>query len=62
MLFVDHHASKYIRGSAPHFNDFKKFVTLLYKGLFYSVNNLKGPSEEFIKKKKIILPEPNGKK
>jgi len=26
--------------------------------LYYSANNLKGPSEEFIKKKSVTLPEP----
>jgi CTD small phosphatase-like protein 2 len=36
-------------------------VTLLYKGLYYSVNNLKGPSQEYINKKKVKLPEPAGK-
>jgi hypothetical protein len=35
-------------------------VTLLYKGLFYALNNLKGPSQEYINKKKIKLAEPAG--
>ena len=42
----------------PAEQDFKKFITLLYRGLYYSVNNLKGPSEEFIRKKSVTLPEP----
>lgn len=53
-----HEASKFIRGTNPSKPEFKKFVTLFYRGLYYSVNNLKGPSEEFIKKKSVTLPEP----
>lgn len=55
-----HPAFFYIRATSPAHNDYKKFVTLLYKGLFYSVNNLKGPSQEYIKKKGVKLPEPAG--
>lgn len=40
--------------------EYKKFVTLLYKGLYYSINNLKGPSQEYVNKKKVKLPEPAG--
>ena len=58
--FHKHHAYQYLRGTSPAHNDYKKFVTLLYKGLFYSVNNLKGPSQEYIKKKGVKLPEPTG--
>ena len=58
--FRKHHGFVYLRGTNPHHNDYKKFVTLLYKGLFYSVNNLKGPSQEYIKKKGVKLPEPAG--
>jgi hypothetical protein len=43
-LHEAHHAAKYLRGTAPNTADFKKFITLLYKGLSYSTNNLKGPS------------------
>lgn len=57
LAYESHHAFKFIRGTAPSAVDFKKFVTLLYRGLSYSVYNLKGPSEEFIKKKKVKLPE-----
>jgi hypothetical protein len=39
-----HEASKFIRGTSPSKAEFKKFVTLFYRGLYYSVNNLKGPS------------------
>ena len=56
-----HPAFVYLRGTSPGHNEYKKFVTLLYKGLFYSVNNLKGPSQEYIKKKGVKLPEPSGK-
>jgi len=51
-----HPAFSYLRGTSPNHNEYKKFVTLLYKGLFYSVNNLKGPSQEYIKKKGVKLP------
>lgn len=55
-----HHAAKYLRGTIPDKVDYKKFITLLYRGLSYSLYNLKGPSEEFIKKKRVKLPEPIG--
>ena len=55
---ANHEASRFIRGTNPTKAEFKKFVTLFYRGLYYSVNNLKGPSEEFIKKKSVTLPEP----
>ncbi len=58
--FAKHPGFSYIRAKGPALNDYKKFVTLLYKGLFYSVNNLKGPSQEYIKKKSVKLPEPSG--
>ena len=53
---ASHEASKYIRGTNPTKAEFKKFVTLFYRGLYYSVNNLKGPSEEKKKKKSVTLP------
>jgi len=59
-VFRKHPAFVYLRGTNPSHTDYKKFVTLLYKGLFYSVNNLKGPSQEYIKKKGVKLPEPSG--
>jgi hypothetical protein len=59
--FSKHPASQYLRGTSPSLTEFKKFATLFYKGLFYSVNNLKGPSQEYINKKKVKLPEPSGK-
>ena len=55
--YQKHHAYQFLRGTHPAHTDYKKFVTLLYKGLFYSVNNLKGPSQEYIKKKGVKLPE-----
>jgi hypothetical protein len=54
-LFSKHPAYQYFRGTIPTFMEFKKFSTLLYKGLFYSINNLKGPSQEYINKKKVKL-------
>lgn len=58
--FQKHPGFTFIRATSPPLNDYKKFVTLLYKGLFYSVNNLKGPSQDYIKKKSVKLPEPTG--
>lgn len=43
--YRSHPASKYLMGSCPTKNEFKKFLTLFYRGLYYSVNNLKGPSD-----------------
>ena len=60
-LFNEHPAASLLRGSQPNTTEFKKFITLLYRGLYYSVNNLKGPSEEYLKKKKVKLPEPQSK-
>jgi hypothetical protein len=42
--FSSHDAAKFIRGTNPTKAEFKKFITLFYRGLYYSVNNLKGPS------------------
>ena len=50
-----HPAYQYIRGTTLNFAELKKFSTLLYKGLFYAINNLKGPSQEYINKKKVKL-------
>ena len=58
--FRKHPGFVYIKATSPSLNDYKKFVTLLYKGLYYSANNLKGPSQEYIKKKGVKLPEPAG--
>lgn len=44
-IFSEHPGAKLLRGSQPNTNEFRKFTTLLYRGLYYSVNNLKGPSE-----------------
>lgn len=60
-LFSKHPAFQYFRGTTPTLMEFKKFSTLLYKGLFYSINNLKGPSQEYINKKKVKLTEPTGR-
>jgi len=43
--YESHPAAKYLFSTVPTLNDFKKFVSLLYQGLFYSVCSLKGPSE-----------------
>ena len=56
-----HLAAGFLFGSSPSRAEFKKFITLFYRGLFYSVNNLKGPSEDFIKKKSVTLTEPKSK-
>lgn len=61
-FFSKHPAYQYLRGTTPNLVEFKKFTTLLYKGLFYSINNLKGPSQEYINKKKVKLAEPSGKR
>lgn len=58
--FSKHPAACYIRGTVPTAAEFTKFTTLLYKGLFYSTNNLKGPSQEYISRKRVTLPEPSG--
>ena len=58
--FRKHPGFVHIKATSPAPNDYKKFVTLLYKGLYYSANNLKGPSQEYIKKKGVKLPEPAG--
>ena len=42
--FKSHEAAKFIKDTLPSHAEFKKFATLLYRGLYYSVNNLKGPS------------------
>ena len=55
-----HPAYRFIRTTQPTVLEYKKFATLLYKGLFYSVNNLKGPSAGYIRKKQVKLPEPSG--
>lgn len=59
--YRSHPAAKYVRSTCPTKNEFKKFLTLFYRGLYYSVNNLKGPSEEFIRKKTVALPEPKSR-
>ncbi len=42
--YQSHHAFQYLRGTYPSEIDFKKFVSYLYKGLYYGVKCLKGPS------------------
>lgn len=59
--YEPHYAEKYLFGTIPAFNDFKKFVNLLYQGLFYSVCSLRGPSQEYIRKKGVKLNERRGK-
>ncbi len=54
--FVSHPISRVLYGSEISRPNLQKYVTTIYQGLFYSVNNLKGPSEGFIKKKSIQLP------
>ena len=53
-----HPAGKFIHGSkAPSVEEYKRFARLLYQGIFYSICSLKGPSDEFIRKKCVRLPE-----
>lgn len=59
-VFSSHPAAKLLRGSHPNPTEFRKFTSMIYRGLHYSINNLKGPSEEYLKKKKVKLPEPKG--
>ena len=53
-----HPAGKYILATqGVPLQDFRKFVSMLYQGLFYSVCSSKGPSLDYIKKKAVKLPE-----
>lgn len=54
-IFSNHPGAKLLRGSHPNATEFRKFTSMLYRGLHYSINNLKGPSEEYLKKKKVKL-------
>ena len=54
--YEPHPAAKFLFGTVPTLTDYKKFAALLYQGLFYSVCSLKGPSEEYIRRKSIRLP------
>jgi len=40
--------------------EFKKFSSLMYKHLLYSIRCLKGPSEKFIKFKQVELDDLTG--
>lgn len=51
-----HPAARLIGTSNIKKEEYKKFVHLLYYGLTYCVKNLKGPSEEYLKKKSVTLP------
>ena len=55
---LSHPALQYIRSTTPSESDLKKFAMLLYRGLYYGIKYLKGPSEAFLKKKKVRLSEP----
>ena len=52
-----HPTLKYLFGTNPTQDEHRKFAKLLYQGLFYSVCSLKGPSQEYIRKKSVRLPE-----
>ncbi len=52
-----HPAAKYIGSHNLKREEYKKFVHLLYYGLTYCVKNLKGPTEEYLRKKSVTLPE-----
>jgi CTD small phosphatase-like protein 2 len=60
--YLAHPAFKYIRCKTPSESDLTKFAILLYRGLHYGLKCLKGPSENYIKKKKVRLPEPKDSK
>jgi hypothetical protein len=53
-----HHIDRFLFGTFPSLTELKKFATLLYQGLFYSACSLKGPTEDYLCKKSIRLPEP----
>ena len=55
--FALHPAAKCIGTHNLKPQEYKKFVHLLYYGLTYSTKNLKGPSDEYIDKKSVSLPE-----
>ena len=55
---LSHPALQYIRSTTPSESDLQKFAMLLYRGLHYGLKCLKGPSEAFLKKKKVRLSEP----
>ncbi len=48
---------------SPHIPEqiFKRHLNMLYRGLLYAKNCLKGPSESFLEKKKITLTAKPGK-
>ena len=48
-------------GTNPTHAEFKKFISYFYQGLYYSLCNLRGPSEDYIRKKSVKLPERKGK-
>lgn len=55
---MNHPACRFIfSGSPPSATELKKFACILYQGLLYSICSLKGPSEEYIRKKSVRLPE-----
>ena len=53
-----HPVQQFLFGTIPTTEQLKKFANLMYRGLFYSVCSLKGPSQEYLRKKAISLPEP----
>ncbi len=56
-LYAAHPARYLVRSDHVADAELKKYMTLLYRGLNYSLKNLKGPSEAFISKKKVYLSE-----
>jgi hypothetical protein len=53
----NHPASKYIMSNTNILSqEFKRFATLLYQGILYSIISLKGPTDDFLRKKSVRLP------
>ena len=52
---VEHPLMKLIRGKKVKFTEKKKFCIIQNRGLLYSFRCLRGPSEEYLKEKQIIL-------
>jgi CTD small phosphatase-like protein 2 len=57
---INCHPYKHLIGSTIEKDSFKKHMSMLYRGMVYSVKFLKGPSEKYLNSKMITLPEPKG--
>ena len=56
LAFSLHPAAKCIGTPNLKPHEYKKFVHLLYYGLTYSTKNLKGPTDDYLRKKSVTLP------